>query len=47
MLRPDPFLSRERVIRAIEFHRPDRIPISHAVLPTAFDGSSSVLYNSS
>lgn len=35
MLRPDPFLSRERVFRAIEFRRPDRLPISHAVLPAA------------
>lgn len=28
--------SRERVIRAIEFNRPDRIPIMHAVLPAAW-----------
>jgi uroporphyrinogen decarboxylase len=27
--------SRERVRRAIEFQRPDRVPISHAVLPAA------------
>jgi hypothetical protein len=28
-------MSRERVLRAIEFRRPDRLPISHAVLPAA------------
>ena len=27
--------SRERVIRAITFGRPDRPPISHAILPSA------------
>lgn len=27
--------SRERVKRAVRFHRPDRVPISHAVLPAA------------
>jgi uroporphyrinogen decarboxylase len=35
MIRPDDFGSRERVFRAIEFRRPDRLPISHAVLPAA------------
>ena len=35
MIRPDDFGSRERVRRAIEFRRPDRPPISHAVLPAA------------
>jgi hypothetical protein len=27
--------SRERVIRAIKFQKPDRAPVSHAVLPAA------------
>ena len=27
--------SRERVVRAIRFDRPDRPPISHAILPSA------------
>lgn len=27
--------SRERVSRAIRFRRPDRVPVSHAVLPAA------------
>jgi len=27
--------SRERVKRAIKFQKPDRVPISHAVLPAA------------
>lgn len=35
MIRPDDFGSRERVCRAIEFRRPDRPPVSHAVLPAA------------
>lgn len=30
-----PYCSRERVKRAIRFGRPDRVPISHAVLPAA------------
>ena len=30
-----PLNSRERVQRAIQFERPDRVPISHAVLPAA------------
>jgi hypothetical protein len=27
--------SRERVVRAIRFQKPDRPPISHAILPSA------------
>jgi len=27
--------SRERVVRAIQFNKPDRLPISHAILPSA------------
>ena len=27
--------SREKVIRAIEFQKPDSLPISHAILPSA------------
>ncbi len=34
-MKPDGLGSRERVRRAIEFRRPDRVPISHAVLPAA------------
>ncbi len=30
-----PMTSRERVLRAIHFNKPDRPPISHAVLPSA------------
>ena len=29
--------SRERVQRAIHFERPDRVPISHGVLPAALE----------
>lgn len=32
---PSPYSSRERVKRAIRFGRPDKAPISHAVLPAA------------
>lgn len=33
--RPKGMSSRERVVRAVRFQRPDRPPISHAILPSA------------